>query len=320
MQREPAASPRNRHAAGVHAGPATPTPPPATWHDLTPLQRDHAARLPGLRGPRGGQPQNDTARGRQAGATHLRATSPGRNAMQREPTALPSAPSAPDRPASHKPPAPAAIHLSRPLLASHQTETVGRNAMHRDHLTPLALARLTPTRVEALRATTLAEQQRPTPPAAQQPATNRPHPLAPFPRARPVGAPVPAMRATSARSAPSAVDLPCSGSNAPIPPTRDLPARHLPATPPPSRLSGRHRGPPFDLAGIEVPPRPGPIVMPIRRYALMGSEATPRPFRYSTQLPGCHQAAALTLPRHAPKEPQRPRFPRDCRGMIRSLA
>jgi hypothetical protein len=57
IQRDNAASPRD-----LHAGPATPTPPFANYH-LTPLQRELAARLAGLRGPRCGQPRNDAGLG-----------------------------------------------------------------------------------------------------------------------------------------------------------------------------------------------------------------------------------------------------------------
>jgi hypothetical protein len=76
----------------------------------------------------------------------------------RPPTALPSAPSAPTRPASHKPPPPAAPH---PPLASRQTETAGRHAIHREHPTPPPLTRLTRTKAKALRSTTLAETWHP---------------------------------------------------------------------------------------------------------------------------------------------------------------
>ncbi len=229
MQRDNTASPggqHDEHAAAAPAGLATPTPPPATWHDLTPLQRELAARLAGLRGPRCGQPHTDAARGPQA-----RATSPGRNSMHREPiaraggarppTAPPSAPATPSRPASDNPPGPAAAHPSCPNLAGRQTETAGRNALHRERPVAPLFARLTPTKAETLRTTTLANtwtpdlaaqfaqrfghpipapgwrapqampatdpvanamrsflagQQRPTPPAAQGPATDRPCP------------------------------------------------------------------------------------------------------------------------------------------------
>ncbi len=142
MQRGNAALPGNQHAADTPAGPAAPAPPPATWQDLTPLQREFAARLAGLRSARCGQPRNAAARGPQAGPTRLCATSPGRNALHceptahpggaRPPTALPYAASAPARPAPHKPPAPAAAHPWHPLRASLQTETAGRNAVHRE--------------------------------------------------------------------------------------------------------------------------------------------------------------------------------------------
>jgi len=69
----------------------------------------------------------------------------------------PSTPSAPARPASHRPPAPTVTRSSRPPLASRQTETSGRNALHREHPTPPPLARLTPTKAEVLRTTALAE-------------------------------------------------------------------------------------------------------------------------------------------------------------------
>jgi hypothetical protein len=174
------------HAAGAAADPATPVPPPLpAWDDLTPLQQELAARLAGLRGPRSGQPQNHAAREPQAGSTHVCNESPGRHALHREPTAhpggarpptaLPSAPSAPTRPASHKPPAPAEAHPSRPPLAGGQTEPARRHAVHREHPTPPPLTRLTPTKAKALRTTTLAETWNPA--AVSQLAARFGHPL-----------------------------------------------------------------------------------------------------------------------------------------------
>ena len=143
----------DHHAAGAPATPANPEPPPpATWHDLTPLQREHAARLAGLRGLRACQPRNHAAP-----APEQNSKSPGRNPIQREPTAHPAgtspptAPSAPARPASRQPPAPATTNPPRPPLADRQPETARRNAMQREHPAPPAL---TPTKAEALRTTT----------------------------------------------------------------------------------------------------------------------------------------------------------------------
>ena len=48
--------------------------------------------------------------------------------------------------------------------------------------------------------------------------------------------------------------------------------------------------------------------------------ARPLAFLRVARAPRCDRAAALTLPRHATKQSQRPRFPRGCRGMIRSVA
>ncbi len=201
MQRDNAASPGDQHAADAPAGLATP-PPPATWHDLTPIQRELAARLAGLRGPRCGQPQNDAAREPQAGSTRLGTKSPGRNAMHREPTArtsgatrptaLPSAASAPARPASHHAPPPAAAHPSRPPLAGRQTEIAGRNAVRRERPTPPPLTRLTPTKAEALRSTTLAETRTPDLAAelAQRFGQPRPAPGWRIPQAMPTTDPV----------------------------------------------------------------------------------------------------------------------------------
>ena len=52
------------------ADPATPAPPPASWDDLTPCQRERAFRLAGLRGPGYGQPPNDAARRAPQGPQH----------------------------------------------------------------------------------------------------------------------------------------------------------------------------------------------------------------------------------------------------------
>ncbi len=177
---------REERTKGWGEGSRPNAPPPlAAWDDLTPLQQELAARQAGLRGPRCGQSQNDAARAPQAGPTRLCTKSPGRHAMHREPTAqpggarpptaLPSAPSAPTRPASPRPPAPAEAHPSRPPLAGHQTKPAGRHAIHREHPTPPALARLTPTKAKALRTTTLAETWNPA--AVSQLAARFGHPL-----------------------------------------------------------------------------------------------------------------------------------------------
>ena len=79
-------------------------------------------------------------------------------------------------PRSPRPPAPAEAHPSRPPLAGHQTKPAGRHAIHREHPTPPALARLTPTKAKALRTTTLAETWHPN--VATLLATRFGHPLA----------------------------------------------------------------------------------------------------------------------------------------------
>ncbi len=122
VQRGNAASPANQPAA------ATTAPAPATWRDLTLLQRELAFRLAGLRGPGCAQPRTDAARTPQTGSNHPRTKSPERIATQRgpaahpggatPPAARPSAPSAPARPASHQPPAPPEAHTAAARPAS----------------------------------------------------------------------------------------------------------------------------------------------------------------------------------------------------------
>jgi hypothetical protein len=122
VQRENAPPPGDRPTANAPAVPTTPAPTPATWPALPLLQRELALRLAGMRGPRYAQPQTDAAPAPQAEPTHPRTKFPGRIAIQREPTAhpgsakpptaLPSAPSAPARLASHQPPTPAEAHPS----------------------------------------------------------------------------------------------------------------------------------------------------------------------------------------------------------------
>jgi hypothetical protein len=118
--------PRDQHTTPTN--PATPAPPPATWQDLTLLQRELAARLAGLRGPRCGHPPNDAPPSPQAGPK-----SPGRNALQREPTVRP---------------------------AARQTETAGRIAVQRENPTPPPPTRSAPS---AARRTLRAEPPTPDP-------------------------------------------------------------------------------------------------------------------------------------------------------------
>jgi len=191
------------------------------------LQRELAFRLAGLRGPRGGQPLNDPTR-----APPAEPKPPGRNALHREPTArpgsprtptaLPSAPSAPARATSHKPPAPAAAHPSRPPLASRQTETAGRIAVHREQP---AAPRLTPTKAEALRTTTLAQTSTPDLAVrlAQRFGQPRPAPGWRIPHAMPAADPVAnAVRsflAEQQRPTPPATGRPCLAALVPGKPT-----------------------------------------------------------------------------------------------------
>jgi hypothetical protein len=148
-------------------GPTTPAPAPTTWQDLTLLQREVAFRLAGLRGPGCAQPRTDAVRTPKTRSNPPRTKSPGRIAIQSEPTARPggatpstaspSAPSAPARPASHKAPAPAEAHPSRPPLTGRQTEPAERIAVQRE-------------RPAAPRAEPLAD---PTPPAPLNRAARR---------------------------------------------------------------------------------------------------------------------------------------------------
>jgi hypothetical protein len=239
LQPDNTASPAGRPTADA---PAIPAPPPATWKDPTPLQHELAARLAGLRKPRCGEPQNDAAPNPQTGPTRLCAKSPGRIAVHREPathpagtkppTTRPPTPSTSARPACHKPSAAAEAHPSRPTLADRQTETAGRYALQRENPTPPPLTRLTPTKAEALRTTTLADTR--TTNLAAELAQRFGHPLpAPswrIPQAMPATDPV----ANAARSgladqqrpAPSATpepatDRPCAAALAPGKPTND---------------------------------------------------------------------------------------------------
>ena len=123
VQRENAPPPGARPTAATPAAPAIPAPTPATWQDLTQLQRKLAARLADLRGPRFAQPPSDATRGQQAGSTNLCTKSAGRIAVHREPTAhpvgtkppttRPSAPSGPTRPASQRSSVPTTAHPLR---------------------------------------------------------------------------------------------------------------------------------------------------------------------------------------------------------------
>jgi hypothetical protein len=147
VQRENAPSP----GAQPTTAQTTPAPVPTTWQDLTLLQRELAFRLAGLRGPLCAQPQTDAARTPQSRSNHPRTKSPGRIAMQREPTAhpagatpptvRPSAPSAPARPASHRPPTPAEAHTAaarpaprREALAPDLAQPAPLNRAARRHL------------------------------------------------------------------------------------------------------------------------------------------------------------------------------------------
>ena len=139
------------------AAPTTPASPPATWQDLTLLQRELAARCAGSRGPRHAQSPTDATPSPQAGPK-----SPARNALQRDPTtrpagtrppiARPTTLSAPPHPASHQSSVPTASHPSRLTLAPHQPKTPKRIAVQRENPTPPP--RLTPTKAEPLRTTT----------------------------------------------------------------------------------------------------------------------------------------------------------------------
>ncbi len=203
VQRENAPSPADPPTAATSAAPATPVPPPATWRDLTLLQRELAARLAGLRGTRRAQPPNHATPGPQAGPK-----SPERNAIHREPatnptganppTAHPTTPAVPSHPASHKPPAPTAAHPSRPPLAARQTKTPERIAVQREDPTPPPLTRLTPTKAQALRTTIPANTWTPDLPGklAQRFGHPRPAPGWRIPHAMPATDPV----ANAARS------------------------------------------------------------------------------------------------------------------------
>jgi len=173
--------PGDQHAAAAPARPASRVPPPATRHDLTPLQHELAARWAGLRGPRCGQPSIDAAPGPQAGSNRLCAASQGRNAMP--PVSRPLTPVARGypprchphprrRPAPHpttRPP-PAAPHPPRPPLASRQTEIAGRNALQRER-TSCPAGAMPPTALSSSPSTPAhpASHQPPAPPTAHPP-------------------------------------------------------------------------------------------------------------------------------------------------------
>jgi hypothetical protein len=112
IQRENAPSPADQPTA------ATPAPRLTSWRDLTLLQRELAARLARLRGPRCAQPPSNATPSPQA-----KPKSPGRNAVQRELTARP---------------------------AGRQTETAGRHAVQRGSPTQPPLTRSAPLATAAL--------------------------------------------------------------------------------------------------------------------------------------------------------------------------
>jgi hypothetical protein len=117
---------RENHAPAAGSRPSTTAPAAhATVCDLTHLERELAARRAGLRGPNQGH-------------------------LQPEPGPAPSADFAPTgRNASHHEQPPASP-------AGAQTEPVERDAAHRERPTARPLTRLTPTKAQALRTTTLA--------------------------------------------------------------------------------------------------------------------------------------------------------------------
>jgi hypothetical protein len=169
--------------AGSPGGAPNPVPAPcSSRQQCSPLEREVAARLAGLRARGCDQRQDQPVQ-----APQTESAFPGRNAIQSLPSGAPAARPGGEtaaRPggataATARPPAPsptarlapAALHAPPPVRAlqpthrSGQTENPGRNALHRMPLgtcpggerpVPPPLTRLTPTKAAALRSTTLA--------------------------------------------------------------------------------------------------------------------------------------------------------------------
>jgi hypothetical protein len=116
---------QRENAQPRETNPAPPAPP-ATWRHPASSQRDPTARLAGLRGASCTQPPSDAAPGPQAAPK-----SPGRNAMQREPTARPAGAEPPARfpPHPHRQPPPNPKTRRGPPRARRQTKPAGRNAV-----------------------------------------------------------------------------------------------------------------------------------------------------------------------------------------------